>query len=181
MACKFVHVGSSTAECKENFSGVANELYLFLIDDLKNTKPTYKEDSNEFESTAFEFKEGAGAVKVLMKPKSGKITATNNPGAGGFSVVYTGVVNKDLDRMAYLSRVANNAQNFGAMVSDGTGKYYVLYTEYGIELTTEFDSGDTPDSDHGTTITITASPMLYGPAKWEGTPTLQIDPSSSSV
>lgn len=178
-ACKFINVGSSTAECKENFSGVANTLYLFLIDDL-TAAPEYDEEKNEFTSSSFTFKEGKGAVAVLMKPKSGKVTATNNAGAGGFSCVYTGVCNKDMDKMAFLARVANNAQNFGAMVADGTGKMYVLYTEYGIELTTEFDSGDTPDSDHGFTLTITASPMLYGPAKWEGTPTLQSEAEAAA-
>ncbi|MGN0091270.1 MAG: hypothetical protein ACI36Z_10020 [Alloprevotella sp.] len=177
-ACKFINVGSATAECKENFSGVANTLYLFLIDDL-TAAPEYDETKNEFTESSFTFKEGKGAVEILMKPKSGKVTASNNAGAGGFSCVYTGVVNKDMDRMAFLNRVANNAQNFGAMVSDGTGKYYVLYTEYGIEFADEFDSGDTPDSDHGHTITITASPMLYGPAKWAGTLTMQEDAEES--
>ncbi|MGN0309190.1 MAG: hypothetical protein ACI4C3_01150 [Bacteroides sp.] len=177
-ACKFINVGSSTAECKENFSGVANTLFLFLIEDLESA-PVYDETKNEFTGASFKFKDGKYPVTIQMKPKSGKVTSSNNAGAGGFSVVYTGVVNKDMDKMAYLNRVANNAQNFGGLVSDGTGKYYALYTPYGIEFGVEFDSGDTPDSDHGHTITITASPMLYGPTKWEGTITIEPETPAS--
>ena len=74
--------------------------------------------------------------------------------------------------MSHVARVLNN-RNFGAMVSDGMGKYYVLYSpDFDSVFELSSDTGDTPDSDHGHTLTITCSPMIYPLTKWAGTLTM---------
>lgn len=169
--CNLKNVGSGAVSCKENFSGVGTRLFLFLPEDLE-AAPTYDDEKAEFAADSFTFKTGKGAYEVYLKPKSGKVTSTSNPNGGGFSNVLTGTVAKDLDNMAHLLRTLNN-RNFGAMVSDGTGKYYVVYDPtFDAEISVEFDSGDAPDSDHGFTFTITCSPMLYPATKWSGTLTM---------
>lgn len=169
--CNLKNVGSGAVSCGENFAGVGSRLFLFLPEDLEGT-PTYDEEKAEYTADSFTFKTGKGAYEVFLKPKSGKVTCSSNPNAGGFSNVFTGVVAKALDDMSHLLRTMNN-RNFGAMVSDGLGKYYVLYSpDFDNELSVEFDSGDTPDSDHGFTVTITCSPMLYPATKWSGTLTM---------
>lgn len=171
MACNLANIGSSSVSCRENLSGVGSRLFLFLPEDLESA-PTYDEEKAEYTTSSFTFKEGKGAYEVYLKPKSGKVTSSSNANAGGFSNVFTGIVAKSMDEMSHLMRVLNN-RNFGAMVSDGAGKYYVLYSpDYDNEFSSESDSGDTPDSDHGHTLTITCSPMLYPMTKWEGTLTM---------
>lgn len=171
MACNLKNVGSSAVSCKENFSGVGTKLFLFLPEDLQAV-PTYDEEKAEYTEASFTFKEGKGAYEVILKPKSGKVTSSSNANGGGFSNVFTGIVAKSMDEMSHIARVLNN-RNFGAMVSDGSGKYYVLYSpDFDNEFSLESDTGDTPDSDHGHTLTITCSPMLYPLTKWAGTLTM---------
>lgn len=171
MACNLTNIGSAATSCKENFSGVGSRLFLFDPDEL-TAAPTYDEEKAEYTESSFTFKEGKGAYEVLLKPKSGKVTSSSNGQNKGFSNVFTGIVDKSMDEMSHLMRILNN-RNFGAMVSDGTGKYYVLYSpDFDLEFSSESDSGDTPDSDHGHTLTITCSPMLYPMTKWSGTLTM---------
>lgn len=171
---KLIHVGRVSATdktCGENFSGVGSKLYIFFPEDL-TAPPTFDHKSNTYTASSFTFAEGKGAYEITLKAKSGKVTSTSNPNGGGFSNVLTGVVAKDMDKMSWVGRIMNN-RNFGAMISDGAGKMIVLYSpDFDIEFSMESDTGDTPDSDHGHTITITCSPMLYALMKWAGSPTV---------
>lgn len=175
LACdKLIHVGKVSATnkiCGENFSGVGSKLYIFFPEDLNST-PTVDDKSNTYTASSFAWKEGTGAYEIALKPKSGKVTSTSNPNGGGYSNVLTGVVAKDMDKMSWVGRIMN-CRNFGAMIADGSGKMIVLYSpDYDVEFSMESDTGDTPDSDHGHTVTITCSPMNYPLMKWEGAPTV---------
>ena len=173
MACDFMHVTSATS-CTENFSGVGMTLYLFKKSDLKTPELKYSEEIAGYDTTAFEFNEGAGAYEVTLKRQSGKVTSTSTPNGGGFVNTFTGVVAANMDQMSLLARTLNNSNEWGAMVGAGGGKYYVLYdSTFGISFNMESDTGDTPESDHGHTITISCGPMIYPLAKWEGTLTIK--------
>lgn len=168
MACVLKHVGSSAASCSENYSGIGNKVYVFFPEDL-TAAPEYSESEAGFSQDSFAFAEGKGAYEIKIKKKSGKVTFSSNPQGGGFSNVLTFVVNNDMETMALIGRTINNVDT-GWMVEDGTGKFYVLYDPtFAPEVTQEGDTGDTPDSDRGITVTVTASPMKYGFAKWAGT------------
>lgn len=171
---KLIHVGRVSATdktCGENFSGVASKLYIFFPEDLEGT-PTVDDQSNTYTASSFKWKENTGAYEIALKPKSGKVTSTSNSNGGGFSNVITGVVAKDMDKMSWVARIMN-CRNFGAMIGDGSNNMYVLYSpNFDVEFSMESDTGDTPDSDHGHTITITCSPMNYALMKWPGTPTV---------
>lgn len=166
MACNFINVGGSSKNCKENFSGVGSTIYIFTKDDLdaKGLTPAYSDIAAEFLPESFA---GLTVHKIAVKAKSGKVTATSNPNAGGFSNVYTGVVANDMATMSAVARIMNNRNDWGVMVPAGQGKYYVLYDpDFDIEFSMESDTGDAPDSDHGHTVTITQSPMVYALPTW---------------
>lgn len=169
----------SGTSCTENFSGVGMTLYLFKKSDLKTPELQYSEDIAGYDTTAFEFNEGAGAYEVTLKRQSGKVTSTSTPNGGGFVNTFTGVVAANMDQMSLLARTLNNNPEWGAMVGcgqdkDGASMYYVIYDPtFGISFNMESDTGDTPESDHGHTITISAGPMVYPMAKWTGALTVK--------
>lgn len=165
---------TSGTSCTENFSGVGMTLYIFKKTDLVNPDPQYSEELAGFGSEEFAFNTGAGAYKITLKRQSGKVTSTSTPNGGGFVNTFTGVVAANMDKMSLLARTLNNSDEWGAMVGDGKGNYYVLFDPtYGISFNIESDTGDTPESDHGHTITIAAGPMYYPLAKWTGTLTVK--------
>lgn len=168
MACDFMNVVSGDA-CTENFSGVGMTLYIFKTADLTSA-PEYDDALAGFSADSFAFTSGKGAYKITLKRQSGKVTSTSTPDGGGFVNTFTGVVSANMDKMSLLARALNNSNEWGAMIGDGKGGFYVLYDPtFGISFSMESDTGDAPDSDHGHTITIAAGPMLYPLAKWTGT------------
>ena len=179
MACDFMNVLSGTT-CAENFSGVGMTLYIFNANDLEKA-PDYDEQNAGFTAASFAFKDGAGAYRVILKRQSGKVTSTSTPNGGGFVNTFTGVVAANMDKMSLLARTLNNNPEWGAMVgagqdAEGNPTYYVIYDPtFGISFNMESDSGDTPESDHGHTLTISAGPMVYPMAKWTGTLTVKED------
>lgn len=149
-------------------------LYIFKKTDLVNPEPQYSDSLAGFESDEFSFKEGEGAYKITLKRQSGKVTSTANANGGGFTNTFTGVVAANMDQMSLLARTLNNSDEWGAMVGDGKGGYYVLFDPtFGISFSMESDTGDSPESDHGHTITIAVGPMLYPLAKWTGSLTVK--------
>ena len=174
MACNLINVKSS-ASCKEDFSGVGSRFYVFSGEGIAEVDLSGVESMQDY-ITALEAYMANGVVQVDIKPKSGKVTSSSNANGGGFSNVFTGVVANNMTAMSELSRVLNNTTDWGILVPAGNNEFYVLYDKaFGIEFGDEGDTGDTPDSDHGHTLTITCSPMLYGLAKGHlsSMPTLQ--------
>lgn len=168
MACEFVNVGGTSQSCAENYSGIGTAVYLFSGDDLvtANATPEYADDKAEYTSDSFS---GVALKRIIIKSQSGKVTYSSNPNAGGFNNIFTGVVANDMDNMSLNLRAMNNLTNWGLLVPDGTGKMYVIYAkDFDLQLQAEGDTGDTPDSDHGHTLTITAGPCRYPFVKWNG-------------
>ena len=179
MACNFISVKSS-ANCSENFSGVGSKFYVFSGDSITEAEwngVVSKRNLSDYETAVATAVNSQTCYEVDIKPKTGKVTATANPNGGGFSNVFTAVVANNMNDMTELARSLNNDTDWGILVPAGAGQYYVLYDKsFGIEFGMESDSGDTPDSDHGHTVTITCSPMIYAMPKLSG-----ITPNTSAV
>lgn len=175
MACNLKpNVGYGSNACKENFSGVGGEAWIFLKDDLANAPVYDDDDTNMFEENTFVFKEGKGAYKIKLKKQVNSVTWSNNPNSGGYTVTATFVVSDDMDKMAFNGRTLNNlGGDWGVMIpaatSDGSKKWYVIYNhDFGLStFTVEGTTGDAPDSDHGHTYTVAAT-MFYGPTMYVG-------------
>ena len=171
MACKLLNVKKTAANCQENFSGVGTRVYVALADSLKPGSVKWSDQFAGFAASSFaaESFEGGGFYAIDIKQKSGKITSESNPQGGGFNNVFTGVVNSNMDRFAYIARTINNVDTIW-LISDGSDDgYYVIYDpQFAPEFALSADTGDTPDSDRGFTLTVTASPSRYPLAKWHG-------------
>ena len=189
MACKLLNVKKTAANCQENFSGVGTRVYVALADNLVDGAVKWSDKFAGFASSSFSAESfaktpsGEGTTSVStgfyaidIKQKSGKITSESNPQGGGFNNVFTGVVNSNMDRFAYVARTINNVDTVW-LISDGSDDgYYVIYDpQFAPEFALSADTGDTPDSDRGFTLTVTASPSRYPLAKWHGTVPLAVD------
>lgn len=171
MACTLKHIKNSASNCTESFSGVGTKAYVAFIEDLE-TPGVWSDDIAGFTPDSFTFKEGKGFYEIDIKKKSGKVTSESNPQGGGFNNTLTFVVNNNMDDMAYILRTINNVDTMW-LISDGKESYYAMYDpQFAPEVTSSGDTGDTPDSDRGFTMTIVASPARYPLAKWTGTPTV---------
>ena len=171
MACKLLNVKKTAANCQENFSGVGTRVYVALADSLKPGSVKWSDQFAGFAASSFaaESFDGGGFYAIDIKQKSGKITSESNPQGGGFNNVFTGVVNSNMDRFAFIARTINNIDTVW-LISDGSDDgYYVIYDpQFAPEFALSADTGDTPDSDRGFTLTVTASPSRYPLAKWHG-------------
>lgn len=171
MACKLLNVKKTAANCQENFSGVGTRVYVALADSLKPGSVKWSDQFAGFAASSFaaESFDGGGFYAIDIKQKSGKITSESNPQGGGFNNVFTGVVNSNMDRFAFIARTINNVDTIW-LISDGSDDgYYVIYDpQFAPEFALSADTGDTPDSDRGFTLTVTASPSSYPLAKWHG-------------
>lgn len=171
MACKLLNVKKTATNCQENFSGVGTRVYVALAESLKPGSVKWSDQFAGFAASSFaaESFDGGGFYAIDIKQKSGKITSESNPQGGGFNNVFTGVVNSNMDRFAFIARTINNVDTVW-LISDGSDDgYYVIYDpQFAPEFALSADTGDTPDSDRGFTLTVTASPSRYPLAKWHG-------------
>ena len=172
MACNFIKVGSSATSCKESFSGVGSIIYAFTKSDLEqaNLTPAYSDLAAEYTATSFA---KCPVVPIAVKAQTGQVTATSNADGGGFQTVYTGRIANDVYKMAAVARIMNNRSDWGLLVptgktnADGLKTYYVVYDpSFDTMFEDSYDTGNTPDSDHGHTITVTCGPMLYPAPTW---------------
>ena len=171
MACNPFSIKRTSSNCTENFAGVGARVLVALVEDL-SAPAEWSEELAGFTPDSFTFKEGKGFSELDIKKKSGKVTFESNGQNKGFSNVLTFIVDHNMERMAYLARIVNNVDCIW-MVADGKGGWYTLYDpDFSTEISISGDTGDTPDSDSGITVTVTGSPMRYGFAKWSGTPTI---------
>ena len=160
MACNLKNILINGQSCEEEFSGAGTRVYLFMASDLAGIPQTTKGDKAEFRQDAFNSLIGK-LYGIDIKEYSAQITSTANPNAGGFSNVLAFTVAKNMSQFSYVLRTLHNMK-VGALVSDGKGGYYVIFSVFGsTTLENSGDSGTTPDSDHGHNTTITANPMIY--------------------
>lgn len=174
-ACELKDIGLADAGCGEYFSGLGNRIYVFFPEDLE-AAPTYEENGAAFATAAFKFKTQKGANEIKIKKQSAHLSSQGNPGAKGYNNTLEFVIDKDLDNAAQLLRIVKNRGDAVWMVDCPEGGYYVVYDPvYGTEVNSNFDSGTTPDSDNGHTVTVTSNPNRYPITKWNGTLTLKRD------
>ena len=167
MACTLKPIKRSASTCEESYSGIGTSVYVAFVEDLAAQYDySAKEDLAGFDPASFKFKDGKGFYQLDIKKKSGKVTSESNGQGKGFTNVLTFVINQSMEDMALISRAMNNADTLWA-AADGKGGYYVIYDRnFAPEVAISADTGDTPDSDNGFTVTVTGTPMKYPLPKW---------------
>ena len=174
LSCDLKDIAQAAAGCEEQLSGLGNMVYVAYPEDLTAT-PEYSEDAATFDSSAFTFKASKGAWKIRCKKQSVQLTATGNEGPKGFNVQLVFVVDRDVENASQVIRILKNRGDAIFFVENPSspGTYRVVYDPVaGTEINANYDSGTTPDSDSGYTVTVTSNPNRYGLTSWTGTLTL---------
>lgn len=174
MACNLKHLKRSSQSCEENYSGIGTSVYVAFVEDLE-APVEYSDSAAGFNGVAdFKFKSGKGFYQLDIKKKSGKVTAESNGQGKGFTNVLTFVINNNMEDMALISRAMNNADTLwmaatGTKNKEGMDGYYAIYDKnFAPEVAISADTGDTPDSDNGFTVTVTGTPMRYPLPRYYG-------------
>ena len=174
LSCDLKDIAQAAAGCEEQLSGLGNMVYVAYPEDLTAT-PEYSEDAATFDSSAFTFKASKGAWKIRCKKQSVQLTATGNEGPKGFNVQLVFVIDRDVESASQVIRILKNRGDAIFFVENPSspGTYRVVYDPVaGTEINANYDSGTTPDSDSGYTVTVTSNPNRYGLTSWTGTLTL---------
>lgn len=167
MACSLNHIEATLDNCEESFSGIGSRIYVALVADL--TKADVKKSDTAAEFTPDSFKSLEGKIYAIdIKEESGEISYTTNPDGGGFTNQIQFTVAKNMHAMSFNMRTLNNVK-FLAFAPDGDDGYYTFYSVMGSAKISEGTgtTGNTTDSDHGHTTTISAGPMFYPMMKWK--------------
>ena len=175
LSCDLKDIAQAAAGCEEQLSGLGNMVYVAYPEDLQ-AAPTYEENSAAFASTSFKFSSGKGAWKIRCKKQSVQLTATGNEGPKGFNVQLVFVVDRDVENASQVIRILKNRGDAIFFVENPSspGTYRVVYDPVaGTEINANYDSGTTPDSDSGYTVTVTSNPNRYGLTSWTGTLTVK--------
>ena len=174
LSCDLKDIAQAAAGCEEQLSGLGNMVYVAYPEDLTAT-PEYSDDAATFDSSAFTFKASKGAWKIRCKKQSVQLTATGNEGPKGFNVQLVFVIDRDVENASQVIRILKNRGDAIFFVENPSspGTYRVVYDPVaGTEINANYDSGTTPDSDSGYTVTVTSNPNRYGLTSWTGTLTL---------
>lgn len=169
MACKLINVRPTT-DCTENYSGTGNKAYIARMSTEMREALEYSETAPEIickdadELAKIEFHE------IVLKSKVNKVDYQSNPNGGGFTATANMVVDKQVDSWAMNARVLNNTSDWCVLLSTGkSGEFYFLGSPaFDNEFSDAGTTGDAPDSDKGSTVTITAGPLQYEYLKIKG-------------
>jgi hypothetical protein len=174
LSCEIMDIAQAAAGCEEQFSGLGNTVYVALPEDL-TAPPEYEESGKAAYSTsAFTFDAEKGAYKIRCKKQTVQITATANEGAKGYNVQMMFTVDKDVMNAAQVFRVLKNRGDVIFFAENPAGGYYVVYDpHFGTEIVNNYDTGTTPDSDMGHTVTVTCNPCPFALTSWDGTLTIK--------
>ena len=174
LSCDLKDIAQAASGCEEQFAGLGTQIYVAYPEDLTAT-PEYEEDGAKFTEASFTFKSGKGAWRFRIKKQTGQITSTGNEGAKGWNVQLLFTIDKDVENASQVLRILKNRGDaiFFAENPSEPGTYYVVYDPvFGTEINSNYDSGTTPDSDSGHSVTVTSNPNRYPLCTWTGTLTL---------
>lgn len=174
MACNLIQV-KPTVNCDENFAGTGNKAFIARLTDDQRASMSYVGIGPEDDgSTPIRAVIGKASEivfqEIVLKSKVNKIDYQSNPNGGGYIATANLVVDKQLDSWAYNSRIMNNTGDWIVLLSTGKeGEYYILGdANYDNEFSDAGTTGDAPDSDKGSTVTITAGPLRAEYLKIDG-------------
>lgn len=171
LSCDLMDIGLDANSCEEALAGLGAYIYAVDPDDLK-VQPDYEEDgSAKFQAYSFDklnFKEGKKAYKIKIKKQSGQNQATGTDGAKGYSISLTFTVDKDVKNAAKVLRIIKNKGDFYFLAPEADNKSYQVVGNpvFGSALNNNYDSGTTPDSDSGHSITVTSQPSRFSIVTW---------------
>lgn len=174
LSCEIMDIAQASAGCEEQYAGLGNTVYVALPEDL-SAAPAYEESGKAaFSSTSFTFSPSKGAYKIRCKKQTVQITATPNDGARGYNVQLMFTVDKDVTNAAQVFRILKNRGDAIFFAENPAGGYFVVYDPvFKTEISNQYDTGTTPDSDMGHSVTVTCNPCPFALTSWSGTLTVK--------
>lgn len=167
MNCNFRNVKVDGSNCKSDFAGVGDSVFFFKVSDLASmpSDDDFDEDTNCYAADTFASLEGH-LYRVDIKQDSGKVESQKSDNGDGYTHTGTFVVEKNIDQFSVMAHSLGLVE-FGAFIPDNSGKYHVVFNPHKrVKFGNSFTTGDTFDSEHGHTVTITSAPMEYPTVKW---------------
>lgn len=175
--CDFASIEAGQS-CGENLAGIATTIYVAFKGDLDGTPPGFKASTEEDEDMSafaeiedtpgFKFQTGKCFYKWDIDTDTGQLTSTSVAQQKGFTNQLVFRIQQMTPNISALFRVLNNRKDAFIAIPDGTGLYRLIYhPERNINIDNggiSYDSGTTPDSDSGTTVTVSVpsiAPVLY--------------------
>lgn len=182
--CDFADI-TSASTCGESIAGIATTIYIGFKNDLESM-PKFKEseegdeDMSAFASvddtTGFEFVTGKCFHKWEIDTDSGQLTSTSVAQQKGFTNQLVFKIAEMTPQISALLRVLNNRKDAFIAIPEGD-KYKMIYNpDRNIKIDSggiSYDSGTTPDSESGTTVTISVpapAPVIYYAGEVSTTP-----------
>lgn len=172
LLCDITDIGTLNTCPKETYSGIGHVIYVAYPEDLVY-KPLYMNCEAAFSLSSFVFKPGKGAYRIYIKKKSGQIQSIGYDGPRGYKVSLMFTVDQCLENAARVFRILKNREDAIFFVDRFDGGYYVVYDPvFGTKVSNSYDSGKTPDSDRGYSVTVTCDPSKYSLTKYDGALTI---------
>lgn len=161
MACDLFPVGVGTDSCTESYAGTGTTAYLFFSEDVDQS--TLAISDTEAEYSTFALKTGKYIYPVRLKKQANKVVGTGLGDNKGFSNVATLVIDKELEKVSLLERTVQNKPCGLLLRKAGHEKGAFILWNPNVDTSFEFstDTGDSYDSDMGSTWTVTSAPMAY--------------------
>ena len=174
--CGFADITASNT-CGETSAGIASDIFVGFKEDL-TALPGFKEPSEsdddmgvfaEIEDTpGFKMKPGKRFFRFVIDTDSGQITSTSIAQGKGFTAQLVFKIVEMTPTISALMRVLNNRKDAFVAVKDDKHGFKMLYhPNRNIKIDNggiSYDSGTTPDSDSGTTVTLSCpaiAPVTY--------------------
>lgn len=182
--CGFADITASST-CGETSAGIASEVIVGYKEDLK-ALPGFKKPSEtdadmgvfaEIEDTpGFQMKTGKRFYRFVIDTDSGQLTATSVAQGKGFTSQLVFKIVEMTPVISALMRVLNNRKDAFLCVKDDQHGYKVIYhPTRNIKIDSggiSYDSGTTPDSESGTTVTVSC-PAIAPVTYYKGTISLE--------
>ena len=167
MACTLIDVRPVNS-CGENYAGTGNKAYIARLNTEQRSNIIV---SDSIPTAVLAFADfGPEFHEIVLKSKVNKIDFQSNPNGGGYTATANLVVDKQVDSWARNSRILNNTGDWIVLLSTGKANEYYLLGDanYDNEFSDAATTGDAPDSEKGSTITITAGPLKWPYLKVNG-------------
>jgi hypothetical protein len=161
MACDLFPVGVNADSCTESYAGTGTLAYLFFSDDVDTESLEVSDTENAY--STFKLKTGKKIYPIRLKKQANKVVGTGLGDNKGFSNVGTLVIDKELEKLSVLERTVQNKPCGLLLRKAGIDEGCYILWNPNVDTAFEFstDSGDSYDSDMGSTWTVTSAPMPY--------------------
>lgn len=166
---------SAVSNCEESIAGIATTVYIGFKNDMKDPLPILKvpgEEASEFEvadyakieaTPGFQPKTGKRFYKWEFDTETGQLTTSSNGQKKGFTQTFTFKLANMTPELSALLRNLNNRLDVFFLFPEQDHYVAIYDPDRNVKIDSggiAYDSGNTADSDFGTTVTVSLSTRL---------------------